>query len=140
MNIVDLLKKNVVMVPVIASLLVGTFTGVKYIVDLTETINKNQAEITTINDTHLLNFKTYIGQLNTNQNAIMLGIERDKANRIVSDDKMKTMEEKINEMEQDFKTFLIKGFMIDEYCRIIKEKCSNGTSNCIFIGWNIYGR
>jgi len=84
-----------------------TFTGVKYIVDLTETINKNQAEITIINDTHLLNFKTYIGQLNTNQNAIMLGIERDKANRIVANDKMKTMEEKINEMEQDFKTFLI---------------------------------
>jgi|TARA_R110000803_G_scaffold111410_1_gene179828 hypothetical protein len=107
MNIVDLLKKNVVMVPVIASLLVGTFTGVKYIVDLTETINKNQAEITTITDTELLNFKTYIAQLNTNQNAIMLGIERDKANRIVSDDKMKSMEEKINEMEQDFKTFLI---------------------------------
>ena len=107
MNVVDLLKKNVVMVPVIASVLVGTFTGVKYIVDLTETINKNQAEITIINDTHLLNFKTYIAQLNTNQNAIMLGIERDKANRIVSDDKMKSMEEKINEMEQDFKTFLI---------------------------------
>jgi len=107
MNIAELLKKNVVMVPVIASLLVGTFTGVKYIVDLTETINKNQAEITIINDTHLLNFKTYIGQLNTNQNAIMLGIERDKANRIVANDKMKTMEEKINEMEQDFKTFLI---------------------------------
>ena len=37
----------------------------------------------------------------------MLGIERDKANRIVADDKMKTMEEKIDEMEQDFKTFLI---------------------------------
>ena len=37
----------------------------------------------------------------------MLGIERDKANRIVADDKMKTMEQKINEMEQDFKTFLI---------------------------------
>ena len=107
MNVVDLLKKNVVMVPVIASVLVGTFTGVKYIVDLTETINKNQAEITTITDTELLNFKTYIAQLNTNQNAIMLGIERDKANRIVSDDKMKSMEEKINEMEQDFKTFLI---------------------------------
>ncbi len=107
MNIVDLLKKNVVMVPVIASVLVGTFTGVKYIVDLTETINKNKAEIATINDTHLLNFKTYIGQLNTNQNAIMLGIERDKANRIVADDKMKTMEEKIDEMEKDFKNFLI---------------------------------
>ena len=59
MNIAELLKKNVVMVPVIASLLVGTFTGVKYIVDLTETINKNQAEITIINDTHLLNFTFY---------------------------------------------------------------------------------
>ena len=42
MSIIDLLKKNVVMVPVIASLIVGTFTGVKYIVDLTETINKNK--------------------------------------------------------------------------------------------------
>jgi len=107
MNVVDLLKKNVVMVPVIASVLVGTFTGVKYIVDLTETINKNQAEIAIINDTHLLNFKTYIGQLNTNQNELLLMIEKDKGNRIVSDDKMKTMEQKINEMEQDFKTFLI---------------------------------
>ena len=54
MNIVDLLKKNVVMIPVIASVLVGTFTGVKYIVSLTETINKNKSEITIINDTCLL--------------------------------------------------------------------------------------
>ena len=107
MNIVDLLKKNVVMVPVIASLLVGTFTGVKYIVDLTETINKNQAEIAIINDTHLLNFKTYIGQLNTNQNELLLMIEKDKGNRIVADEKMQRMEEKIDEMEQDFKNFLI---------------------------------
>ena len=53
MNVVDLLKKNVVMVPVVASVIVGTFTGVKYIVDLTETINQNQAAITIINDTHL---------------------------------------------------------------------------------------
>ena len=60
MNVLDLLKKNIVIVPVIISLIVGTFTGVRYIVNLTETINKNKAEISTINDTHLLNFKTYI--------------------------------------------------------------------------------
>ena len=114
MNIVDLLKKNIVMVPVVASVIVGTFTGVRYIVSLTETINKNKAEIVVINDTHLLNFKTYIGQLNTNQNAIMLGIERDKANRIVADDKMKTMEEKIKQMEADFKTFLIMRSQLSE--------------------------
>ena len=45
MNLADLLKKNFVLVPVVASVLVGTFTGVKYIVSLTDTINTNQQEI-----------------------------------------------------------------------------------------------
>ena len=48
MNLVDLLKKNIVMVPVVASVLVGTFTGVRYIVNLTDTINSNQLTITNI--------------------------------------------------------------------------------------------
>jgi len=107
MNILDLLKKNIVIVPVVASVIVGTFTGVRYIVSLTETINKNKAEIAIINDTHLLNFKTYIGQLNTNQNELLLMIEKDKGNRIVADEKMQRMEEKIKQMETDFKAFLI---------------------------------
>jgi hypothetical protein len=107
MNLVDLLKKNVVMIPVVASLVVGTFTGVKYIVGLTETINKNKAEITVINDTHLYNFKTYIARLQENQNHLLLNIETNKGNTIVTNDKLKTMEEKVNNMEQDFKNFLI---------------------------------
>ena len=45
MNIAELFKKNFVLVPVIASVLVGTFTGVRYIVNLTDTINNNQTEI-----------------------------------------------------------------------------------------------
>ncbi len=45
MNLADLLKKNFVLVPVVASVLVGTFTGVRYIVNLTDTINSNQQEI-----------------------------------------------------------------------------------------------
>jgi peptidoglycan hydrolase CwlO-like protein len=45
MNLADLLKKNFVLVPVVASVLVGTFTGVRYIVNLTDTINNNQTEI-----------------------------------------------------------------------------------------------
>ena len=45
MNLADLLKKNIVMVPVVASVLVGTFTGVRYIVNLTDTINNNKQEI-----------------------------------------------------------------------------------------------
>ena len=53
MNIAELFKKNFVLVPVIASVLFGTFTGVKYIVNLTDTINSNQQDI--INLTRDLN-------------------------------------------------------------------------------------
>ena len=45
MNIAELFKKNFVLIPVIASVLFGTFTGVKYIVNLTDTINSNQTQI-----------------------------------------------------------------------------------------------
>jgi hypothetical protein len=45
MSIADLLKKNFVLIPVIASVLFGTFTGVKYIVNLTDTINQSEAHI-----------------------------------------------------------------------------------------------
>ena len=45
MNIAELFKKNFILVPVIASVLVGTFTGVRYIVNLTDTINDNQTQI-----------------------------------------------------------------------------------------------
>ena len=45
MNIAELFKKNFILLPVIASVLVGTFTGVRYIVNLTDTINDNQTQI-----------------------------------------------------------------------------------------------
>ena len=45
MNLVDLLKKNIVMVPVVASVLVGTFTGVRYVVNLTDSINQSEQNI-----------------------------------------------------------------------------------------------
>jgi len=48
MNLVDLLKKNIVMVPIVASLVVGTFTGVRYIVNLTDTINSNEQRLTNL--------------------------------------------------------------------------------------------
>ena len=107
MNIAELLKKNVVMVPVVASLIVGTFTGVKYIVDLTETINKNQAAIEVIQKTDLKNQIGYIARLQENQSHLLLNIETNKGNTIVTNDKLKTMEEKIKQMENDFKSFLI---------------------------------
>ena len=107
MNVVDLLKKNVVMIPVVASLVVGTFTGVKYIVSLTETINQNKSAITIINETDLKNQIGYIARIQENQSHLLLNIETNKGNTIVTNDKLKTMEEKIKQMEADFKNFLI---------------------------------
>jgi len=107
MNVADLLKKNVVMIPVVASLIVGTFTGVKYIVSLTETINQNKSAIKIINETDLKNQIGYIARIQENQSHLLLNIEKNKGNTIVTDDKIKTMEEKIKQMENDFKNFLI---------------------------------
>ena len=107
MNIADLLKKNVVMIPVVASLIVGTFTGVKYIVSLTETINQNRDQITIINDKHLKNQIGYIARIQENQSHLLLNIETNKGNTIVTNDKLKTMEEKIKQIENDFRNFLI---------------------------------
>ena len=107
MNIADLLKKNIVMIPVVVSLLVGTFTGVKYIVSLTETINQNKTAITIINETDLKNQIGYIARIQENQSHLLLNIETNKGNTIVTNDKIKTMEEKIKQIENDFKSFLI---------------------------------
>ena len=108
MNIAELLKKNVVMVPVVASLIVGTFTGVKYIVSLTETINQNKAAITIINETDLKNQIGYIARIQENQSHLLLNIEKNKGNTIVANDKMDRLEEKIKQLEIDFKNLLIK--------------------------------
>ena len=48
MNIAELFKKNFVLVPIIASVIVGGFTSVKYVVNLTDTINGNKTAITQI--------------------------------------------------------------------------------------------
>ena len=108
MNVSELLKKNFVMIPVVISILVGTFTGVRYIVSLTETIDKNKTAILIINDTHLFNFKTYIARIQENQHHLLLNIETNKGNRIVTDDKMKRLEDKVKQLEIDFKNFLIQ--------------------------------
>jgi len=108
MNIAELLKKNFVMVPVIISILVGTFTGVRYIVSLTETIDKNKTAILIINDTHLKNQIGYIARIQENQSHLLLNIEKNKGNRIVTDDKMERLEEKIKQLEIDFRNFLIQ--------------------------------
>ena len=107
MSIAELLKKNFVMIPVIISVLVGTFTGVKYIVSLTETINKNQAAITIINEKDLKNQIDYISQLTNNQNNLLMRVEREKGSNDIIQEKIKLMSEKIRQLELDFKAMLM---------------------------------
>ena len=76
MNLADLLKKNIVMVPVVASVLVGTFTGVKYIVNLTDTINANKAEIHELKTMELENIQRDMKVLTDNVNTVIAKLER----------------------------------------------------------------
>ena len=40
------IKKNIVIVPVIAAILAGTFTSIRYVLSLTDTIEANKATLT----------------------------------------------------------------------------------------------
>jgi peptidoglycan hydrolase CwlO-like protein len=64
MNLVDLLKKNIVMIPIVASVLVGTFTGVRYVVNLTDTINASEQEIINL-ERDLKQIQKNISEINT---------------------------------------------------------------------------
>ena len=64
MNLVDLLKKNIVMVPVVASLVVGTFTGIRYVVNLTDSINTSEQQIINL-ERDLKQAQKNIAEINT---------------------------------------------------------------------------
>ena len=64
MNIADLLKKNFILVPVIASIVVGGFTSVKYVVNLTDTINQSEQHIVNL-ERDLIVAQDKITEINT---------------------------------------------------------------------------
>ena len=64
MNIAELFKKNFVLIPVIASVLFGTFTGVKYVVNLTDTINASEVHIVNL-ERDLTMAQDKISEMNT---------------------------------------------------------------------------
>ena len=64
MNIAELFKKNFVLIPVIASVLFGTFTGVKYVVNLTDTINQSEQHIVNL-ERDLIVAQKKITEINT---------------------------------------------------------------------------
>ena len=103
MNLADLLKKNIVMVPVVASVLVGTFTGVKYIVNLTDTINANQAQIEKIQTVDLVNIKRDMAVLEKQSNLILQKLERAEGTWEMAENLYELLANRVNDMEWDIK-------------------------------------
>ena len=64
MSIAELFKKNFVLIPVIASVLFGTFTGVKYVDNLTDTINASEVHIVNL-ERDLTMAQDKIAEMNT---------------------------------------------------------------------------
>ena len=103
MNLADLLKKNIVMVPVVASVLVGTFTGVKYIVNLTDTINANQAEIHELKTMELENINRDIKILTDSVNTVIAKLEWAEGTWDMAENLYEVLADKVRQMEYDIK-------------------------------------
>ena len=103
MNLADLLKKNFVLVPVVASVLVGTFTGVKYVVNLTDTINANQAEIQELKTMDVENIRRDMKVLTDNVNTIIAKLERAEGTWEMAENLYQLLANRVNDLEWDIK-------------------------------------
>ena len=95
MNLVDLLKKNIVMVPIVASVLVGTFTGVRYIVNLTDTIDSNNIEIS--------NLKRDLEQAEKNITGINTRLSSAEATWTMAENLYRQLADQVREHDYDIK-------------------------------------
>ena len=91
------------MIPVVASVLVGTFTGVKYIVNLTDTINGNKSEIQAIQTMELENIRRDVAVLTEKTNTILQKLERAEGTWEMAENLYEVLANRVNEMEWDIK-------------------------------------
>ena len=91
------------MVPVVASVLVGTFTGVKYIVNLTDTINANQAEIQELKTMSIENVRRDMSVLTDNVNTVIEKLERAEGTWEMAENLYEVLADKVRQMEYDIK-------------------------------------
>jgi len=103
MDLAALLKKNIVMIPVVASVLVGTFTGVKYIVNLTDTINANKSEIQAIQTMELENIRRDVAVLTEKTNTILQKLERAEGTWEMAENLYELLANRVNDLEWDIK-------------------------------------
>jgi peptidoglycan hydrolase CwlO-like protein len=103
MNLADLLKKNFVLVPVVASVIVGGFTSVKYIVNLTDTINGNQSQIQSIQEVEIVNLQRELKVADGHIQELKQRLERAEATWEMAENLYDILGQKVNELEWDVK-------------------------------------
>ena len=91
------------MIPVVASVLVGTFTGVKYVVNLTDTINANQAEIQELKTMDVENIRRDMKVLTDNVNTIIAKLERAEGTWEMAENLYELLANRVNDLEWDIK-------------------------------------
>tara|TARA_R110000803_G_scaffold139683_1_gene206339 strand:+ start:67 stop:372 length:306 start_codon:yes stop_codon:yes gene_type:complete len=92
---INFFKKNIFVVPVVASLVVGTFTSVKYVVNLTDTVRNNAQHIEKIQE------KT--DSVKAEQADIKADIARLEASMNMGEDLYRLLSEQVREHSYDIK-------------------------------------
>ena len=84
-------------------MLVGTFTGVKYVVNLTDTINANQAEIQELKTMDVENIRRDMKVLTDNVNTIIAKLERAEGTWEMAENLYQLLANRVNDLEWDVK-------------------------------------
>ena len=103
MNLAELFKKNIVMIPVVVSILVGTFTGIKYIINLTDTINSNKNEIIALQDVEIENLKRDLAVVQEANTDLKQRLGRAEATWEMAENLYRELAEKVRDMSWDIK-------------------------------------
>ena len=103
MNVAELFKKNFVLIPVIASVLFGTFTGVKYVVNLTDTINQSEA--------HIVNLERDLVVATSSINDLKQRLSAAEATWVMAEQLYSVLADKVREHDYDIKDLNRYGFM-----------------------------
>ena len=95
MNVAELFKKNFVLVPVIASVLFGTFTGVKYVFNLTDTINQSES--------HIVNLERDLVVATSSINDLKQRLSAAEATWVMAEQLYSVLADKVREHDYDIK-------------------------------------
>ena len=103
MNLAELFKKNIVMIPVVISIIVGTFTGIKYIINLTDTINSNKDEIIAIQEVEITNLQRDLKVVQEANTELKQRLGRAEATWEMAENLYRELAEKVRDMAWDIK-------------------------------------